>query len=120
VITADYVTDVRDGPVLRIAGDPVSVGLLRDAFDVLAAGGVPDFGFLQGASLGIDLAAHGGVRQLGEDHFVLCGDTEQWDTWARLLDPLTGEGEGWQYLDYHGQCAGDITIIVTTCADGRW
>lgn len=96
--------------------------MLRDAFDQLAGGepvvdieglelaGLSSIEFRQGTRGGLYLAAPG--------RLVFDGDRAQWETRARLLDPLAQSAEGFQYLDYEG--GSELGAVVTTYPDGTF
>ena len=98
-----------------MTGDAPSVTALRDAFDRLASGGAVAFEFVQGAKITFQSGSHGGMRRLSNGEFVFEGAKGQWESRARLLDPLTESREAFQYLDYDG--AGDVGVVVSTRGD---
>lgn len=121
-IRVDYVAGLPGGPVVRFAAGSGGVAVLRDAFDQLAGGetvvsieglelaGLSSIEFRQGG--------HGGLRSLAPGQLVFDGDRAQWETRARLLDPLTRSAGGFQYLDYEG--GGGLAAVVTTYPDGTF
>jgi hypothetical protein len=115
----EYLDGTHDGALVRFHGDFGSVALLREAFERLAASSVPEFDFLSPDSTPVrfELGKPSGMR-LEEDALVYGGSPEQWETRARLLDPLTQQKEGFQYLDYDG--IGPVAVVVTTYPDGSF
>ncbi len=121
-IKVDYLVDLPDGPLVRFAAGAGDVAVLRDAFDRLAGGepavaieglelaGLPSVEFRQGV--------RGGLHSLVPGRLVFDGDPGQWETRARLLDPLTQSAEGFQYLDYDGD--GELGAVVTIYPDGSF
>jgi hypothetical protein len=45
-------------------------------------------------------------------------DRAQWETRARLMDPVAQSAEGFQYLDYGG--GSELGAVVTTYPDGSF
>lgn len=121
-IKVDYLAEPPGGPLVRFAAGAEGVAVLRNAFDQLAGGelvvaiegmeldGLSSIEFRQGARGGLHSAAPG--------RLVFDGDRVQWETRARLLDPLTQSAEGFQYLDYEG--GSDLGAVVTTYPDGTF
>jgi len=121
-IKVDYLAEPPGGPLVRFAAGAAGVAVLRDAFDQLAGGelvvaiegmelaGLSSIEFCQGVRGGLHSAAPG--------RLVFDGDRAQWETRARLLDPLTQSAEGFQYLDYEG--GGDLGAVVTTYPGGTF
>jgi hypothetical protein len=121
-IKVDHLSGLPGGPLVRFAAGADGVAVLRDAFDRLASGdaavvieglelvGLSSVEFRQGRG--------GGLWSPAPGRLVFDGDHAQWETRARLLDPLTGPGEGFQYLDY--EVGGDLTAVVTTYPDGTF
>ena len=68
----------------------------------------------------------GGLHSPAPGRLVFDGDRGQWETRARLLDPLTQSAGGFQYLDYDGECPAsrwpnihDTTGAVTGSGSSR-
>ena len=121
-ITVDYLAGLPGGPLVRFAAGTGDVAVLRDAFDRLAGGdpavavegleldGLSSVEFRQGI--------RGGLHSPAPGRLVFDGDRGQWETRARLLDPLTQSAGGFQYLDYDG--GGELGAVVTTYSDGSF
>jgi hypothetical protein len=121
-IKVDCLAGLPGGPLVRFAAGTGGVAVLRDAFDQLAGGepvvaiegmelaGLSSIEFCQGT--------RGGLRSAAPGWLVFDGDRAQWETRARLLDPLTQSAEGFQYLDYEG--GGELVAVVTTYPDGTF
>jgi len=121
-VKVDYLTGLPGGPLARFAAGAGGVAVLRDAFDQLAGGapavviaglelaGLSSIEFRQGS--------RGGLRSVAPGHLVFDGDRAQWETRARLLDPLTRSAGGFQYLDY--ESGGDLNAVVTTYPGGAF
>lgn len=118
LLTADFLADAHDGPLVRLVGDHHAVALLRDAFDGLAAGESPDLAFVCGVPIAFHTGRRGGVQRTGAEVFRYGGTSDQWRDRARLLDLLAEPGEGFQYLDYDG--AGEVGVVVSTYPDGSF
>jgi hypothetical protein len=112
-----------DGPTVRLAGSVAGMTLLRAACERLAAGAEAiALGDLDGVQLDSIAEVHlrrgrhpGRLQLTGRCRPVVVfdGTTEQWETRARLLDPLIDQpGTGFQYLDYGS--TGDATVIAET------
>ena len=122
LIKVDYLDGPPDGPLVRFAAGHEGVAVLRDAFDQLAGGdavvaveglvlaGLSSIEFRQGT--------RGGLHSLAPGRLVFDGDPAQWETRARLLDPLTQSAGGFQYLGYEG--GGELSAVVTTYPDGSF
>jgi len=98
------------------------VAVLRDAFYQLA-GGEPAMAIegleLVGLfSIEFRQGTRGGLHSPAPGRLVFDGDRAQWETRARLLDPLTQPAGGFQYLDYEG--GGELGAVVTTYPDGSF
>lgn len=121
-IKVDYLAEPPGGPLVRFAAGPTGVAVLRDAFDQLASGGpVVDIEGMELADLSsieFGLGARGGLYLAAPGRLVFDGDRAQWETRARLLDPLTQSAEGFQYLGYEG--GSELGAVVTTCPDGTF
>jgi hypothetical protein len=119
-ITVDYLTGGSDGPLVRFAGTPTAIAILRDAFDQLATGEPATIPALrmQGLLLTFEHGTHGGLHATAPGKLTYHGDAGQWTSRARLLDPLTQPPSGFQYLDF--DAADEIIAVVTTNADGSW
>jgi hypothetical protein len=118
MISAEWLPDAALGPVLRLSGDGDAVAALRAAFDRLAAGqSEATFEFVDQQQVSIEFQAgkRGGLRRTSQGRFVFAGTLDQWETRARLLDPLTQEPAGFQYLD-DGNFS-EIAVVVTTYPD---
>lgn len=119
-IHVGYLAESTDGPLVRFAAGPAGAAVLRDAFDELAGGetvvavqgldldGLSSIEFRQGT--------RGGLHSPAPGRLIFDGDRAQWETRARLLDPLTRSANGFQYLDYEG--AGELSAVVTTYPHG--
>lgn len=110
-----------DGPTIRLAGPAAGLMLLRAACERLAAGAdAIALADLDSVGLNGVVEVHlrcrprpGGLRLIGQCRHIVAfdGTAEQWQTRARLLDPLIDQpGTGYQYLDYDR--AGDATVIA--------
>lgn len=98
--------------------------LLRAAREGLAAAGEITLADHDGVELGRLAEVHlrcrprpGGLRLVGQRRHVAVfdGTGKQWQTRARLLDPLIDQPDtGLQYLDYDN--AGDATVITERTA----
>ena len=78
------------------------------AIDGLELVGLSSIEFRQGR--------HGGLRLAAQGRRGFDGDRTQWETRARLLDPLARSAEGFQYLD--DEAAGGLIAVVTTHPHG--
>ena len=114
-----------DGPTLRLAGSAAGMTLLRAACQRLAADAdTLSLGDIDGVRLECvaDIQLRRGQRPgrpqlIGRHSPVVVFDctAEQWETRARLLDPLIKQpGTGFQYLDHDS--TGDATVVAETIA----
>jgi hypothetical protein len=121
-IKVDCLDGLRGEPVVRFAGGPADVAVLRDAFDQLAAGDpavvVEGLELAALSSIEFRQGTRGGQCALAPGRLVFDGDRDQWETRARLLDPLTQPARGFQYLDY--EPGGELGVVVTTYPDGSF
>ena len=121
-IKVDYLTGLPGGPLVRFAGGAGDVAVLRDAFGRLAAGepavAVEGLELAGLSSVEFRQGVRGGLHSPAPGRLVFDGDRGQWETRARLLDPLTQSADGFQFLDYDG--GGELGAVVTTYPDGRF
>jgi len=120
-VTVDHLRDTPGGPLVRFACTTDSVAVLRDAFDRLAAGAaavIPGLELVGLASMEFRHDKRGGLHPARRGRLVYEGDSEQWVTRARLLDPLIGPDCAFQFLDHNG--AGPVGAVVTTYPDGSF
>lgn len=98
------------------------MAVLRDAFDRLASGDpvvvIEGLQLVGLSSVNFRQGRRGGLSSPAPGRLVFDGDRTQWETRARLLDPLTQSAEGFQYLDY--EVGGDLAAVVTTYPDGTF
>ena len=121
-VKVEYLAGLPGGPLVRFAAGSVGVAVLRDAFDQLARGepavAVEGLELAGLSSVEFRQGVHGGLYSPAPGRLVFDGDRAQWQTRARLLDPLTQPGAGFQYLDYEG--GGELSAVVTTYPDGSF
>jgi hypothetical protein len=119
-IRVDYLAGTLDGPLVRFAAGAAGVAVLRDAFDRLAGGepvvAVEGMELAGLSSIVFRQGTRGGLYSAAPGRLVFDGDRAQWETRARLLDPLAQSAEGFQYLDYGG--SSELGAVVTTYPGG--
>jgi|GraSoi2013_100cm_1033763.scaffolds.fasta_scaffold108495_2 hypothetical protein len=119
-IKVDYLAETLDGPLVRFVAGAAGVAMLRDAFDQLAGGepvvAIEDMELIGLSSIEFRQGVRGGLHSAVPGRLVFDGDRAQWETRARLLDPLAQSAEGFQYLDYEG--GSELGAVVTTYPGG--
>jgi hypothetical protein len=97
-IKVDYLAESIDGPLVRFAAGPAGVAVLRDVFGQLAGGGtvvaVEGLELAGLSSIEFRQGTRGGLHSPAPGRLVFDGDRAQWETRARLLDPLTRSAGG--------------------------
>jgi hypothetical protein len=122
-IKVDYLAESIDGPLVRFAAGLAGVAVLRDAFDLLAGGMVVAVEGLELAGLSsveFRQGTRGGLHSPAPGRLIFDGDRAQWETRARLLDPLTRSAGGFQYLDTADYEGRGLSAVVTTYPDGSF
>jgi hypothetical protein len=123
-IKVDYLAESIDGPLVRFAAGPAGVAVLRDAFDLLAGGGmvvaVEGLELAGLSSVEFRQGTRGGLHSPAPGRLIFDGDRAQWETRARLLDPLTRSAGGFQYLDTADYEGRGLSAVVTTYPDGSF